>query len=197
MNIKMLKAALLGLALSVSGFTNAALLLTEVSDNAYITVGGYDIAWISPLSSNSSTIDLSYQSQFGWSIMSKAIYDEIGGLTSSDFSFDGANVDYVTGNNLDEISGANVQYAVAPAPLFDVAVATPWFSTTYTHIDWGQGTIGAWSLADWESPLSCPNTCNETLAVRVSHVESVPEPSTLAIFALGFMGLASRIFKKQ
>ncbi|WP_232771345.1 PEP-CTERM sorting domain-containing protein [Colwellia sp. 12G3] len=33
--------------------------------------------------------------------------------------------------------------------------------------------------------------------VRVRSVEAVPEPSTLAIFALGIIGLASRRFKKR
>jgi hypothetical protein len=36
-----------------------------------------------------------------------------------------------------------------------------------------------------------------TLINPVSPVSSVPEPSTLAIFALGIMGLAARRFKKQ
>ena len=43
---------------------------------------------------------------------------------------------------------------------------------------------------------------NSTMLVRTASVvtsptTSVPEPSTLAIFALGIMGLAARRFKKQ
>jgi hypothetical protein len=44
------------------------------------------------------------------------------------------------------------------------------------------------------------NTANAFTAFdNVSFVDAaeVPEPSTLAIFALGLMGLASRRFKKQ
>ena len=49
-------------------------------------------------------------------------------------------------------------------------------------------------------------TCNGCGVIRLtefndvtfksSHVNSVPEPTTLAIFALGMIGLASRRFKK-
>lgn len=202
MKNKFLKGLVASFVLGISNFANAGLILSEVDENAYIQRAGYDVAWISPWSANNTSIgdyqiDLSYQSQFGWIIMTKAIYDEIGGLTAADFAFSGANVDYFTGNNLDEATGATVAALSGILPTNDVAVATPWFSKDAYWVDWSQGAIGAWSLADWESPLSCPNNCNETLAVRVSRVNEIPEPSTLAVFALGLMGLASRKFKKQ
>jgi len=42
-----------------------------------------------------------------------------------------------------------------------------------------------------------PDADNYWKAVLVRNASPVPEPSTLAIFALGMMGLASRRFKKQ
>lgn len=45
---------------------------------------------------------------------------------------------------------------------------------------------------DFSGGIFSPRTWNGTL-----HYTEVPEPSTLAIFALGIMGLASRRFKKQ
>mgnify|MGYP002700338185 FL=1 len=42
------------------------------------------------------------------------------------------------------------------------------------------------------------NIASDTLTLRIGQpTEEVPEPSTLAIFALGMIGLASRRFKKQ
>ena len=60
------------------------------------------------------------------------------------------------------------------------------YSRNFTNRDstYSQNATSAWSM----------------MLVRngsVSDVSSVPEPSTLAIFALGIMGLASRRFKKQ
>ena len=48
----------------------------------------------------------------------------------------------------------------------------------------------------FRTPTNAQQFYINALAVDASHV-TVPEPSTLAIFALGIMGLASRRFKKQ
>jgi hypothetical protein len=64
------------------------------------------------------------------------------------------------------------------------------------------GTIqfkGAFNEVSWNS-LSSENWNGFTVGIQGTSEEvftSVPEPSTLAIFALGIMGLASRRFKKQ
>lgn len=175
-----LSAALLATSAS------AALLDAPVASNAYITKGGYDVAWAAPcaaVSPSCGPIDLTYQSQFGWQIMSASIF-RILNISALDFIKTGANVDYMTGNNYDEVSGAYLA-AVGGAPYLptgDVAIASPYFSDYHYHADWINGAEGLWdpiSDAEW----------SEALVYRVSN-QRVPEPGSLALLALGVAALS-------
>jgi hypothetical protein len=189
MNLKMLKATIAGLVLSLSGIANAGVILTEVADNAYITVDGYDIAWAGPCAvaqSSCGPLDFSHQAQFGWEAMSSSLFAQLN-ITAFDFVFEGANVDALTGNNLDEASGATV----AQNPFIgDIAVAAPWFASAHKHIDWSNGVNGQWSFSDMNN-----SSYFDSLAVRVSTTD-IPEPSTLAIFGLALIGFAASRCKK-
>ena len=160
---------LVSLLMALTFATSAnAILMTEVSDNAYITVDGYDIAWAAPcalVTPSCGPVDLSYQSQFGWEAMSSTLFNQLG-ITASDFMFEGANVDAFTGNNLDEISGATL--AQNPS-LGDIAVAAPWFSNNYLHVDWINGDAGLWSFSDNNGV-----DYGESLVVRVSQNQPIP-----------------------
>jgi len=193
--VKKVVAILCGLFMSASSH---AALMTEVSDNAYITIGGYDIAWIAPVSqvlgSGWLPIDYSYQSQFGWSPLTLDVYTQIGGLDAIDFTGTGYNAIGNGSSYYDPISGGS---AYASAGLNSIAIATAWFSNEHFHIDYAQAIGGnAWSGLDFEGG-SCANACNEALAFRVSRaqVAAVSAPATFLTFGLGLFGLA--LFRKK
>ncbi|MFD2165249.1 PEP-CTERM sorting domain-containing protein [Thalassotalea euphylliae] len=190
MKNNLLKGIVVGLSLFICGIANSSILLSEVSENAYITIDGYDIAWANPCGlgpSSCDPLDLSYQSQFGWRAMDSVLFNQLG-ITPWDFVFEGANVDYFTGNNLDESTGARVANLSGSLPNGNVAVAAPWFSNNYTHIDWGNGLDGYWSFSD-----NFAVGYYDTLVVRESL--TVPEPSTVIMIAMGIFVLSTRQFR--
>jgi len=166
---------------------NAAPILQPVPDNAYITIDGYDVAWAAPCAPEQPScgvIDLTYQSQFGWDIMSTEMFNLLG-ISATDFVVAGGNVDYITGNNLDEISGARLSAIGAVPPTGDVAIAVPYFSTAHLHADWQDGYRNLWA------PLT-GISWHEALVVR-----DVPEPTTLALFGIGLAGMGFARRKKK
>jgi len=192
MNIKMLKAALAGLILSVSGFANAGLINFDYDGPGKLDVDTAGITLVS-----FTVIDDSI-------ITDLDVYVELSG------SF--------TGNNSLWIShlGTDVQLFNSPGccefatgsmeSLFDDEAASlpswPNKVGTFKAVDLlsafdGLSLAGSWTLSIQDtSPY--PNEGDDliTWAIRGT-AQEVPEPSTLAIFALGIMGLASRRFKKQ
>ena len=168
-------ASVLLLIFSMTGMATAALLDAPVPSNAYITVGSYDVAWVSPVDEG-YYLDLSYQSQFGWQVMTASVFNQLG-INAFSFVKACANVDYFTGNNYDEVSGATLHYFPGPLPNGDVAIAVPYFSTNYTWADWGNGVDGLWNFTGDEFYY-------ETLAYRV-----VPVPAAVWLFGTGLAGL--------
>ncbi|MEN7343267.1 MAG: PEP-CTERM sorting domain-containing protein [Pseudomonadota bacterium] len=188
-----MKKVLLTLAALAFSASSHAVLMTEVSDNAYITVEGYDIAWVAPVSQNPSyywqPVDYSYQSQFGWAPITEEIYNIIGGLDAFDFTGVGYNAAWNGSSHRDNDSGARASGSGLAAGL-SIAVATPWFSNQHFHIDFSQAIGGnAWSGLDFEGS-SCPSACNESLAYRISgSAVAVPAPATLLLLGLGLLSL--------
>lgn len=192
MNIKMLKAAFAGLILSVSGFANAGLI--DVDFNGTIDGSGASIGGVASPLNSAFTLSLSLDDTlapagtYGVSSISfktsVGTYDTIstwgslqstqnGGLISLLYNFEvNATGEHflMNLNSLTNASFDNIQ---------------SWNNTTFS------GDIIVRGVDNAANHLSGIHPYGNTLTA------SVPEPSTLAIFALGVMGLAARRFKKK
>lgn len=166
MNIKILKAAVVGLVLSVSGFANAGL----------IYVGSYVVTDGDTWPSNP---------------------DVYSAIEAAEVVF-GAAVggDYLISINGDDINDISLTawYAV-------IGTGPSIFDQNYsldTNLD-GYGGSG-WEAGDDVSAYVNDGFFSDLEGINYVFFETdaqIPEPSTLAIFGLALMGLASRRFKKQ
>jgi hypothetical protein len=123
----------------------------------------------------------------------------------------GVYTDYfkpIDGINIQEMLTSNNKHTWAPN-LVTSFIAPSYFSNQHlggSAVGWPNNTVIGDTrpyLSFWGSTTHSGGCCSATsgdrtwgLAFKVETVNSVPEPSTLAIFALGMIGLASRRFKK-
>jgi hypothetical protein len=185
MNVKMLKAAFAGLVLSVSGVANAGL----ITETQIQTINFQDFTfnfnvndWVQ---GSGSTLLLEIQGDFTSSTSSE----------NFELLVEGINYGTRSRNNSDSF----VSYTRNTALLtnlfsFNIANTNSFlvndifsFNVNFdsgVHVSFGNDGIGSSN-----SPY--------VKATYTYNSVAVPEPSTLAIFALGLMGLASRRFKKQ
>ena len=181
MNIKMLKAVVVGLVLSVSGFANAGLITFDTANSSGITLGG-GMRW--------------------HNIGGGHLYDETTNLASSIF-FD---VDtYVTSFDLNnkpwegyEVATNITDYQIFA---FDVNKAQIWstlvdLSSFGTWDNWLTLNVDVANVRELRfgpaGPAAWPSIDN-----LVINGTPVPEPSTLAIFALGIMGSSISSIQKD
>ena len=180
-NLKLLvqSTALTAALVLGSASAEAALVNAPVPSNAYITFAGLNWAWASPL--DFSSVDLSYQSQFGWRLPTAA---ELANAPSAlNFLFSGANVPL---GGSDPVSGAVWQFTSATLT-GPAALAAPYFSD-FRHGDWGNGPGSAGgNVIPWAGQPGAESV-SESLVVRVA--SGVPEPATWAMMLIGFAGLA-------
>lgn len=224
MSFKFLKTALISLILSFSTASNAGLIIgnqefLELGVTTGMTVAqveamiagdaslsGYSLATDVDAAALYSIIPSSSQSVYGYYHLYPALHDK-DILDVLDFFTEGTNgVDY--GRSVTESQGTNgveitfdyhslghVNFRDALTGDFEagsfkimslngehVGIRAGWEKYDLTNIN---TSAGNYSEYDWYNMHS--------LYVRAA---AVPEPSTLAIFALGIMGLASRRFKK-
>lgn len=183
MNIKMLKAAVAGLFLSVSGFANAGLIIedsTDITSDSEEYINAFNLT------------ETSYENIF-MELIAKGDY---GG--NSPFEYIEL---YIDGNLLAKWDYSTIGISV---------------TENYAHFDYTLSGVVSISDALWTT-ISADNILNVTwknssevhfypteggpdyvnFSLQGDLIQQVPEPSTLAIFALGIIGLASRRFKKQ
>jgi len=176
MNIKMLKAAVAGLVLCVSGFANAGLIVGDV----YFDNDGISWEYVGSFQVNDGPDYWLELEQVMFNGLDAA--EEVFGALANNMLYAISTVDNGLVNHLANYDGWGQSNHVFSE---DIVVDING-NGAYNYEGQGQG--------DWSAYIMDHNNTNVNYVFQST---SVPEPSTLAIFALGIMGLASRRFKKQ
>jgi len=176
MNLKMLKAALAGLVLSVSGIANAGLIYNVDS-------GWQDFTWEGGVGTTSD------QGGFTFELATEGL------LTVVDAFAFGDEFEIWLNGSFNSVTSDVALYApINVGGDADLAISS----------DFSQGTValaaGSYSVdfklfQNGVASVDGPPFDGGKAFFKVE-TTSVPEPSTLAIFALGVLGLASRRVKK-
>jgi hypothetical protein len=202
MNIKMLKAATAGLVLSVSSFANAGL----------IPVGIQTDINTSTLTNNGWSLNF----QSSWGSQAAHDYEIFSGIALDEYVFIGAldtgtnNIalgaavlysdllNYTSGNNTNDYNGASWYFREDYSMGFAAIGETISLSSADTSSDSGALSKLSWHMHNHHTAgyrvgnyTSNSNGQFQKVVFRTSAIE-VPEPTTLAIFGLGLLGLASR-----
>jgi hypothetical protein len=205
MNFKFLNAAIVSLVLSVSGFANAGL-ITSIDSGATthdfifsgFTAGPISESGITYSSTHSSSV-YGYESSYGfsgnglWNGMDMlGLNTQIGAMT---IEFDTAVAEVLAFVNYIDTWSGSARISV--------------FDSSFSLLETSALTFSTGGVANSGFDLGFKRNTNEIKYIQfidqgigLNNLRSfastdVPEPSTLAIFALGIMGLASRRFKKQ
>jgi len=203
MNIKMLKAAFAGFIILISGFANATLInfediysdLGEESDpGSYyflshgVTFSG-DYYGVNGGVSNGDVGNWDFDGTNGSAYLGN---NRVGGVTTT-MSFTNiiSSISFDLGENFDDTNIFSINLFLGSA-LVD--------SQNLTVIDNDNGT-GTWETFNSSQQFDYITITGQgSSGWGLDNIEftttAVPEPSTLAIFALGLMGLASRRLKK-
>jgi len=130
---------------------------------------------------------------FGVSLVYPDIDLNVSGVDAAHAIFNGPFG--ATGANF---SGTDFSHAtVSGVNLNDLIIGDVTSNTVLGDMFYGSGyaIFGGMTTLNWQNPNAFE--LRQNIIHNAANVALVPEPSTLAIFALGLMGLASRRFKKH
>ena len=204
MSIKMLKAALVGLILSLSSFANAGVIYSYdvVYDGSNFTFDN-NSSWHNLSFNVGDSLDITLMAAPGdhweWLTGSKEwyanIFDTTGclntGLSEWSFSNNGSPV----GGGSHNLSQSCVHFGPQNALSLSNGTLFDQYQFNYTF-DSGDNTTLSISLINSNSIMGWSFNDGIRFQYIDANINEVPEPSTIAIFALGFMGLAARRLKK-
>lgn len=217
MNLKFIKATVVSLVLFVSSFANAGLITADVTIDLDTALTGN--SWtgsafaldniVDVASGDTVTINIDFEGDQVLQWNSNGNFQPWLMLTgypnaltnpshSGGFSWSGLSVsfdDLIQGTALNIIgpSGGSGSIHLGPTNAFAADGVIRQFRGVSLTFDttWTDGDLTRqFSTIGYGIPLFGGT-------VSYSEISKVPEPSTLAIFALGMIGLASRRFKKQ
>ncbi|GAA0304587.1 hypothetical protein GCM10009128_24940 [Psychrosphaera haliotis] len=170
MTSKLLKIGLTSLILLFTSIANASV-ITDPLEDKIVTVNNLDWVWASPCAGRCSQL--------------VSNWEYAGGLYTD------------TLNTQLDVSiwrfANQFEWAMVPAPaLFQNPdkCASSAFDATYSHCDFSDRRVSEIDFSVAETMLVRTNNVS-------SNVNAVSEPSTLALFGLTILGLASRRLKKQ
>ena len=182
---KILLAASALAAFAAPAAVQAAFVNAPVPVNATVIFHGLQWAWASPL--DQTSVDLSYQSQFGWRLPTAS---ELAlAPTALQFIYAGANTPF---GGSDPVSGATWAYTDGQTGFG--ANAVPYFNSVYHHADFCNAPGSGCSFNN-EQPWNVGSFYAESLVVRTAP-GGVPEPAAWAMMLAGF-GLVGSAMRRR
>ncbi|MFT6269088.1 MAG: hypothetical protein ACJAVV_001908 [Alphaproteobacteria bacterium] len=212
MNFKFLKAAVAGVVLSISGFANAGLILDADSGFVANDSRDFNLGWSFSVTSQLSIDGLGlfdtgangFSNQSGYEV---GLWNNDGGALLTSVIVDNSATSYASVNNLGQWLFADVSELFLNVGSYTVGYFRPASTDSWllgaNPVGVNPNIIVGDRLESRSSSLARPmsvtgsNDGHFGPNLRVVEAQPVSVPSTLAIFALGLMGLASRRFMKK
>lgn len=197
MNFKFLKAAFAGLMLSVSSLANAGLIIDIVDNGGFaeFNISGSDVLTSSGSMANGFWVTANTISNL-WVNPGDNIFN----ITSGSGSYTFGNQTFVISTFWQGHNSGN-GYALGLRGGFpNIQSSGTTISVTgslLSNMAFSNFNAGTYYSSFIGHNASSYASLRDGITINVGNSTPVPEPSTLAIFALGLMGLASRRFKKK